>query len=178
MPKYYKQIANSQTYWAGDIFVLREDGNLYWLGNENPEQNELESKKHWRKYHIAFNAQTLKNFNILDTWYEEIDVEDIRNRSQLLPYPGCIVWFVDRTSDRIEVRQIVWKWPSCIAGTVFYTKEKAERVARILNLLDCGFSITDFELQKNIGRMIISGQYYAEKSEKVENLLIEEMNRD
>lgn len=171
MVKYYKLKSPVWTYWAGDIFVLKDDGNLWYLGNEDKTQNELEKKLHWKGEHIAANGRTLENFNILSNWFEEIGLKDIDNVAGLLPYEGMECYTLKKIEGEIKIIRYIWRSRDNTKGMFFIDKEKAIKVAKAIKLINCGFYIESVEQQKNIGKVIVTGRYFAEKSNEVEEIL-------
>ena len=102
MVRFYRLKYNLPTFWQGDIAMLGEDGNLWFVGNENPELREQEQKLHWRGSFIMYNSKTLANFNILATYFDELSEEEVM---KIWPVNGCKYWFI---SDK-GVEWTFWK---------------------------------------------------------------------
>lgn len=73
--KRYRLLKDLPTFKAGDIFVLKPNGNLYWDASYQERITE-EHSKHWSSEVIVYISRTLEKFpNILKDWFEEIKNE-------------------------------------------------------------------------------------------------------
>lgn len=134
MVKLYKLKYNLPTFWKGDIAVLKEDGNLWFVGNEDPEIREKEKKLHWQDTFIMYNSRTLKNFGILGTYFEELPEELVH---KLWPFEGCDYYFVDSGG---RVAQTEWRGNDVDCGrkrlgNCYMSREGAEEAQRELEAL-------------------------------------------
>ena len=172
MVKVYKLKYNLPTFWAGDICVLDENGDLWWQGNPNPEINEKEKELHWRDKVCMYHAKTLEKFNILDTYFEE--VKDI---SKFWPFEGCRYFYVVDSG----IEWDIWgdnpiDWDRKSLGNCFLNEEDAGKKWReykaIASIAQLGGQMTTFQLNEN-GKGMITIDFLPEYRLKIaENLRI------
>lgn len=153
MSKFYKLKYNLPTFCKGDIAEVREDGNLWFVGNENPEIREKEMRLHWCQPLIMYNKKTLASFNILETYFDEMTDEEIE---ALWPLEGCVYWYITELGPECEV----WRgyddgFQREGMGNCFVKEEQADEVwqkIRLLaNLRKIGFRMTSFSTDKKGG---------------------------
>lgn len=73
--KHYKLLKELPTFHAGDIFILDEDGCLYWSERYQEDADRgCSCYGHWKPRVMAYHKNTLERFpNILEDWFEEIE---------------------------------------------------------------------------------------------------------
>lgn len=125
MVKLYRLKYNLPTFWKGDIAILKEDGNLWFVGNENPELRKKEKELHWKDSFVMYNSKTLENFKILETYFEELSEELVR---KVWPFEGCSYWYIND----IGVELAYWcasddDFTRKSMGNCFLCKEDAEK---------------------------------------------------
>lgn len=70
MSKIYILKRDLPTFMKGDLFELRDDGCLYWLGGGVLQPGW--GSGHWKHQVMAYHKRTLEAFpNILEEWFEE-----------------------------------------------------------------------------------------------------------
>lgn len=74
MSNRYKLLKDLPTFAKGDLFEIRGDGCLWWIGDSSFKCGWGEG--HWRKEVMAYHKNTLDRFpNILEEWFEEVEQE-------------------------------------------------------------------------------------------------------
>ena len=178
MAKVFRLKANCPTFWEGDLAVLRDDGNLYWIGNPDPEKNKIEREKHWADNVIMFNSKTLKNFEILKNWFEEVNPDLVRS---VWPFEGAEYWYVGSTG----VKKRIWYGLTDDetrkqTNNIFLDKEDAEKAWQNLRSLvvlkNLGTEMTTFTVLQQ-GEVHITAKYYPEFFEKEKETLTDLLKR-
>lgn len=74
MSNRYKLLKDLPTFAKGDLFEIRGDGCLWWIGDSSFRCGWGEG--HWRREVMAYHKNTLDRFpNILEEWFEEVEQE-------------------------------------------------------------------------------------------------------
>ena len=70
--KRYKLLKDLPTFAKGDLFEIRGDGCLWWIGNSSFKCGW--GQGHWRREVMAYHKNTLERFpNLLEEWFEKIE---------------------------------------------------------------------------------------------------------
>lgn len=71
--KTYRLKKDLPTFNAGDRFVLKDDGCLYLVDNEDGRYAGMAARGHWKKPVMAYHRTTLERFpNVLKDWFKEV----------------------------------------------------------------------------------------------------------
>lgn len=171
MVKVYKLKYNLPTFWAGDICVLDENGDLWWYGNPDPEINKKEKELHWREKVCMYHAKTIEKFNILPTYFEEV-----KDTSKFWPFEGCRYYFVLDTG----VDWDIWNenpadYDRKSMGNCFLNEEDAneawEEIRAICSLKRLGSKLTTFQINVKDGRVMMTMDTLPEYHQKVSDNL-------
>lgn len=172
MVKLYRLKANCPSFYAGDIGILKEDGNLWFVGNLDPEIRKIEDEKHWKKDFIMFHKRTLEAFDILDNWFEEVPKEII---DVLFPWEGCEYYYV--TSTGLGSKKWTGNFEDTVrhaTGNCFLNIQEAEDLREKLDQLaileNNGFRLTDVSINKS-GDIRLVGKSYPESYNLVKEAL-------
>lgn len=76
MIKRYRLLKDLPTFNAGDIFILKDDGCLYWSERYQEDAgHEYSCYGHWKSEVMAYHKYTLAHFpNILKDWFERDEI--------------------------------------------------------------------------------------------------------
>lgn len=131
--KRYKLLKELPTFAKGDLFEIRGDGCLWWIGDSSFKCGW--GQGHWRREVMAYHKNTLDRFpNILKEWFEEVEQESY----WCVDYIEC---GVDKlTVDYGDTEQDDFNES---IGNKFETKKQAEKAVEklkaITRLNKCGF---------------------------------------
>lgn len=134
--KRYKLLKELPTFAKGDLFEIRDDGCLWWIGNSSFKCGW--GQGHWRREVMAYHKNTLERFpNILEEWFEKIEPKEYWYIDPMV----CGVYFtkIKNDEDLCEFNKQI--------GNYFETKEEAEKAMEKLKaynrLKDKGFRFID-----------------------------------
>ena len=177
MVKIYKLKYNLPTFWKGDICVLDESGDLWWVGNEIPELDKKERTLHWKDQVCMYNQQTLDRFNILETYFEEIEGID-----KFWPFKRCRYFYLSDAG----VEWDIWEDNEMdhsrkAMGNCFLKEKDAKRawkkIESLCKMRNLGVQITSFNLLED-GKGHLTFKFSPEFFDKTNDSLKEMIELD
>lgn len=104
----YRLKRDLPTFMKGDLFELRADGCLYWLGGGALQPGW--SSGHWKHNVMAYHKKTLAAFpNILEEWFEELGKTNAIANVALLGRDVVIKMYSQDEAERMAEKMEAWQ---------------------------------------------------------------------